>query len=226
VFTVALTGGIASGKSTVAAYFSGLGITIIDADQIARKLIYHGYVLTKILDYFGPSVLTSKQLDRTKLRDVIFSNTTARDWLEQLLHPLIYREIRAAMEIVESAYALIVIPLLFEARTAVLFNKKPNSDHFIALDRILLVTTAKDLQIQRLQEREHLQQEQIAAILASQILPEEALYKADDIIYNARGLADLLQAVKRFHQLYLSLSQTKNIVLEKSLFLRYYLSLK
>jgi dephospho-CoA kinase len=226
VFTVALTGGIASGKSSVATYFSELGITIIDADQIARKLICHASVLGKILDYFGPSVLTSKQLDRAKLRDVIFSNTTARDWLEQLLHPLIYREIRAAVQVVESAYVIIVIPLLFEARTAVLLNKKPNSDHVIALDRILLVTTSKDLQTQRLQERDHLQQKQIAAILASQILPEEALYKADDIIYNARSLADLLQAVKRFHQLYLSLSQTKNIVLEKSLFLRYYLALK
>lgn len=229
MFIVALTGGIASGKSTVARYFSELRINIIDADQIARKLINAPETLQKIVDYFGLSILSKdKQLDRIQLRDIIFLNTKARNWLEQLLHPLIYKEIQSSIQITSSPYCLIVIPLLFEERTARLLKERPNSNkgEYIELNRILLVTTSNTLQIQRAKERDHLEDKQIQAIFSAQISPSESLNKADDIIYNETTLSDLRQSVARLHQMYLSFAHTKNIILEQSAFLRYYLVLK
>ena len=229
MFTVALTGGIASGKSTVARFFSELGVAVIDADQIARKLINIPEILQQIVGYFGQSILgCDAQLDRVKLRHVIFSNTKARDYLEQLLHPLIYKEIQSSIQIAKSAYCLLVIPLLLEERTTTLLKEisSANESNYFELNRILLVTTSKELQIQRVKERDHLAENQIQAILSAQIAPSESLNKADDIIYNKTNLSDLRQSVTRFHHMYLSLSHAKNIVLEQSAFLRYYLAFK
>lgn len=227
MFTVALTGGIASGKSTVARYFMELGITVIDADEIARKLIHDPEVLQQVVDYFGQSILIKgKQLDRAQLRARIFSNKRERDYLEQLLHPLIYKEIYSSIQIVKSAYCLIVIPLLFEERTATLLKKKLDSLGIIELNRVLLVVTSKALQIQRAKERDHLEKTQIDAILSVQMSANENLNKADDIIYNETTLDDLHQSVERFHHMYLSFSQSKHIALEQSAFLSYYLTPK
>lgn len=229
MFIVALTGGIACGKSAVSRYFSELGVNVIDADQIARELINAPETLQQIVDYFGPSILSSdKQLDRAQLRNIIFLNKKARDRLEQLLHPLIYKGIQASIQVVSSAYCLIVIPLLFEERTASLLKERPNSnkDGYVELNRILLVTTSNDLQVRRAKERDQLEEEQIQAILSAQIAPSESLTKADDIIYNKTTLSDLRQSVARLHQMYLSFAHYKNIILEQSPFLRYYLTLK
>src|SRR5437870_2327000 len=150
MFTVALTGGIASGKSTVARYFAELGITIIDADRIAHEIMREPGVLQQVITYFGPSILTvDKQLHRPSLRDIIFSDSKAREFLEQLLHPLIYKEIQASIQRVKSIYCLVVIPLLFEERTTSLLKEKPASGIALELSRILLVTASKKLQIQR-----------------------------------------------------------------------------
>ena len=216
MFIVALTGGIASGKSTVARYFSELGVSVIDADQIARKLVSVPEILQQIVDYFGQSILTKdKQLDRSQLREIIFFNTKARNWLEQLLHPLIYKEIQSSVQIAKSAYCLLVIPLLLEERTASLLKEIPSSNEssYFELNRILLVTTSKKLQIQRAKERDHLEEKQIQAILSAQISPSESVNKADDIIYNEATLSDLRQSVARLHAMYLSFSHAKNIVL-------------
>ncbi|MES2999015.1 MAG: dephospho-CoA kinase [Pseudomonadota bacterium] len=228
MFSVALTGSIASGKSTVARYFSELGITVIDADRIAHRLVkHHPEVLQQIVEYFGPSILAEdKQLDRVKLRNIIFFNITSRTWLEQLLHPLIYKEIHSSIQTVKSIYCLLVIPLLFEARTTRLLKEKPDSGMAIELNRILLISTSKELQFQRAQERDHLEKKQIEAILSAQLPPAKSLDKTDDIIYNKTTLNDLRQSVERFHQLYLSFAHAKNIVLEQSAFLRYYLAIK
>lgn len=227
MFTVALTGGIASGKSTVARYFFDLGVTVIDADQIAHSIMCDPEVLQKIVVYLGPSVLTkNKQLNRPALRDIIFFDAKARNFLEQLLHPLIYKQIQAFINRVKSSYCLVVIPLLFEERTASLFNKKPASGLSIELNRIMLVTASKELQIQRAQTRDHIEKKQIDAILSIQSLPSENLSKADDIIYNKTNLSNLRQFAVRFHRMYLSFAHSKNIALEQSAFLRYYLSLK
>lgn len=227
MFTVALTGGIASGKSTVARYFSELGVTVIDADGIAHKMMCNPDVLQQVVAYFGPSVLTAdKQLHRPSLRDIIFSDAEARNFLEQLLHPLIYKEIQASIQTVKSIYCLVVIPLLFEERTVSLFKEKPVSGITVELNRIMLVTASKELQIQRAQERDHLEKKQVDAILSVQNSPSESLNKADDIMYNKTNLSDLQQSVIRFHRMYLAFAHSKNIVLEQSAFLRYYLSPK
>lgn len=227
MFTVALTGGIASGKSTVARYFSELGVTVIDADQIAHKILCDSEVLQQVVAYFGPSVLTAdKQLHRPSLRDIIFSDSTARHFLEQLLHPLIYKQIQASIQIVKSMYCLVVIPLLFEQRTTSLLKEKPASGIAVELNRIMLVTASKELQIQRAQERDQVKKKQIDAILSVQSSLSEGLNKADDIIYNKTTLSDLQQSVARFHRMYLAFAHSKNIVLEQSAFLRYYLALK
>ncbi len=229
MFVVALTGGIATGKSTVARYFSELGVSVIDADQIARKLIIVPETLQQLVDYFGQSILTKgKQLDRGQLRELIFFNPEARDWLEKKLHPLIYKEIQSSVHIVQSAYCLLVIPLLLEERTTILRKEIPSSNKktYFELNRILVVTTSKKLQIQRAKERDHLEDNQIQAILSVQIPPSESVNKADDIIYNETSLTDLRQSVARFHAMYLAFSHAKNIVLEQSAFLRYYLTLK
>ena len=223
MFTVALTGGIASGKSSAAGYFAEHGITIIDADQIARKLINTSKIVLQVVEYFGPSILKDKKLDRKRLRAHIFSDKEARDYLEQLLHPLIYREIQSSILLAKSIYCLVVIPLLFEEKTAVLLKEKQHSRTAIELNRTLLVTTSKELQTRRARERDQLEQKQVDSILSIQISPAESLSKADDIIYNVTTLDDLHQSVERLHQMYLSFSHSKNIVLEQSAFLSYYL---
>lgn len=226
MFTVALTGGIASGKSTAARYFAELGVAVIDTDQIARKLIDKPEVLSQVVDYFGPAILTKdKQLNRAHLRTCIFSNKKARDYLEQLLHPLVYQEIQASILMVKSIYCLVVIPLLFEERTAVLHREKVGLTN-IEINRTLLVTTSQAVQIQRARERDHIKKKQIDAILSAQIASAISLKKADDIIFNETTLYDLRQSVERFHQMYLTFSHSNHVVLEQSAFLSYYLSLK
>lgn len=227
MFIVALTGGIASGKSTVARCFSDLGVTIIDADQIAHKMLCDPTVIQQVVAYFGSSVLTAdKQLHRPFLRDIIFSDSKARDFLEQLLHPMIYKQIQASIQTVKSIYCLVVIPLLFEERTACLLKGKPASGIAIELNRIILVTASKALQVQRAQARDQVKKKQIDAILSVQIPISESLNKADDIIYNQTTLSDLCQSVSRFHRMYLAFAHAKNIALEQSAFLRYYLAFK
>lgn len=227
MFTIALTGGIASGKSTVARCFSELGITVIDADRITHKILCDPEVLQQVVAYFGSSVLTiDKQLHRPSLRDVIFSDSKARYFLEQLLHPLIYQQIQASIQTVKSNYCLVVIPLLFEGRTTCLLKEKPVSGITVELNRIMLVTASKALQIQRAQQRDQVKKEQIDAILSVQSPVNENFNKADDIIYNKTTLSDLHQSVARLHRMYLAFAHAKNIVLEQSAFLRYYLVLK
>ncbi|WP_218814264.1 dephospho-CoA kinase [Rickettsiella endosymbiont of Dermanyssus gallinae] len=227
MFTVALTGGIASGKSTLARCFSDLGVTVIDADQIAHKIMCDLEVLQQVVAYFGPSILTAdKQLHRPSLREIIFSDSTARNFLEQLLHPLIYKQIHESIQLVKSIYCLVVIPLLFEERTASLLKEKPASGIAIELNRVMLVTAPNALQIQRAQERDQAKKEQIDAILSAQISVSEGLNKADDIIYNKTTLSDLRHSAARFHRMYLAFAHAKNITLEQSAFLRYYLAIK
>jgi dephospho-CoA kinase len=225
VFTVALTGGIASGKSTVARYFAELGVNIIDADQIGRELLDNSpEIRNQLLAHFGAGLFKKNEtIDRDKLRAIIFAKPQDRKWLELLLHPLIYQEIRRSIQKAAGVYSLVVIPLLLESRTSKLLKRKPSSTNYIQLDRILLVTAPRELQVQRAQKRDLLEKDQINAILSTQISPVASIKWADDIIHNESHLKNLHKSIQALHEKYLSLIPSSENSLDDSTFLGYYL---
>ena len=174
MLVVGLTGGIGSGKSTAAAYFQQLGVPVIDADQIAHDLVTPGQpALTQIADQFGQHILTEDgQLDRAKLRECVFADPQQRHRLESLLHPLIREEIRRRIARLQTPYVIVAIPLLVETQ------------QFDLVDRVLVIDTEQQLQIERVRQRDHLDSEAIMAILQAQASREQRLARADDIIVN------------------------------------------
>jgi len=195
VLRIGLTGGIGSGKSTAADFFAELGIPVIDADTIAHQLTISTHpIFTKIVHHFGNTVLDSNgQLKRAKLRELIFSDTTAREWLENLLHPVILQEMAQRLQTVTTSYCILVIPLLAEKKLAPF------------VDRVLVIDAPENLQIQRTQQRDKLTLAQINSVLQTQTSRAERLALADDIIYNDGDLAKLKQQVTQLHKRYLSL---------------------
>jgi dephospho-CoA kinase len=228
VFTVALTGGIASGKSTVARFFAKLGVSIIDADQIGRELVDNSLeIRDQLIARFGASILKKNAtIDRDKLRAIIFAHRKDREWLECLLHPLIYRAIQVAIKKATGKYCLLVIPLLLEGRTSILRKEKPSTDNYIKLNRILLVTASRKMQIQRAHERDLLEKNQIDAILAAQISTTESIKRVDDIIHNESSLPNLYSSIIALHEKYMSFLPTTKNSLDDSSFLGYYLAFK
>jgi dephospho-CoA kinase len=194
---IGLTGGIGSGKSTVADLFQKLGITIIDTDQLARELVLpHTAALDAIVKKFGAAVVSeSGDLNRKALRDIVFADPLARAWLEQLLHPLIRQEMARQAARATSPYCIAVIPLLFETT--------PNP----LIRRILVVDLSEDLQIKRTSHRDQESAAKVEAILQAQVSRETRLSGADDIIYNDKNPADLIPQVEKLHKFYLSLCQ-------------------
>lgn len=193
---IGLTGGIGSGKTTVANYFAELGITIIDADLIAREVTAQQTVTEKIMQHFGPNILDqTQQINRTKLRDVIFNNSNEREWLEQLLHPLIRQKIQQDVAQATSDYVILVIPLLIEKGRG------------IKTDRILVIDIPEALQAQRVQQRDNINAEQFKLIADTQVSRAERLRVADDVIHNNGSLTELKQQVEILHQQYLQLSK-------------------
>ncbi len=228
MFTVVLTGGIATGKSTIARNFANLGVSIVDADQINHNLIDNSPVVrAELVGHFGKSILKKNTaIDKDKLRALIFASPKEREWLERLLHPLIFREIKSSIQQATGIYNLVVIPLLFESKTSKLLKKKPSSTNFIQIDRILVVSSSRELQIQRARERDLLEKKQIEAILAVQISPEESFNRADDVIQNDTCLLRLRNSTLALHQKYLSLLTSSKLSLDDSPFLGYYLAFK
>ncbi|MEI8055195.1 MAG: dephospho-CoA kinase [bacterium] len=192
---IGLTGGIGSGKSTVAKYFAKLNIPVIDADEIAHKLLEPGTITyEKITAHFSRKFLTSKKaLDRSKLSQLIFHNQKERLWLEKLIHPCIRSEMVKRVKSLKKPYCIMAIPLLFEAKTS------PK------VDRILVVDCPKKTQINRTHKRNSCSISQIKAIIATQIDRNKRLRQADDIINNTGTIADLKKMVKKLHYYYLSL---------------------
>jgi dephospho-CoA kinase len=196
-FVVGLTGGIGSGKSTVAKLFADKGITVIDTDQLARDVVEPNQpALQAIYQKLGPTILLPDgHLNRSLLRQMIFKNSSLRMWLENLLHPLIRDEIKHQTEISLSPYCIVVIPLLFET--------SPNP----LIDRILTVDLPEEDQVKRTQIRDHLTDEEVKAILKSQVNRELRLEKSDDIIRNEGSVQELIPQVDNLHHLYLLLSR-------------------
>lgn len=191
---IGLTGGIGSGKSTVAKYFSQLGMPIIDADEISHELIKpETPVYKKIIKHFGEEVLSkNKQIDRKKLRQLIFSDENKRLWLENLIHPCVRKQINKTIKLLKTPYCIIDIPLLFETK----FPPK--------IDRVLVIDCPKNMQIQRIRKRSQCSINHAKAVIGAQIDRKERLLQANDIICNAKSLLELKKMVKRMHKYYLS----------------------
>jgi dephospho-CoA kinase len=191
-----LTGGIGSGKSAAARCFADLGIHTVDADHAARWVVEPGRpALAQIAEHFGPNVLQANgELDRGALRNLIFDNPDQRRWLEALLHPLINQEVASHLALAESPYAILVSPLLIE------------SGQYRTVQRLLVIDTPPELQIERTMLRDGSSLEQVQAILKAQAQREQRLSHADDVLANDRDHAWLKSEVERLHHFYLTLN--------------------
>lgn len=196
---IGLTGGIGSGKSTVAHYFATLGVPVIDADQIAHELVNPGQpALQAIVNAFGTTVLDNNgQLDRARLRAMVFgadAHPDQRQLLESILHPTIRAEMQRRAQAMTAPYGLLSIPLLVEGGRTDL------------IERILVVDTPEALQHQRVRERSGLPDTEITAILRAQASRQQRLAVADDVIVNDADLGKLHQQVVLLHQFYQKLA--------------------
>lgn len=188
---IALTGGIACGKSSIAAIFKDLGAKLIHADEISKTLTHPGKPATQaIADYFGADILDeSGCLKRKVLRKIIFNDPIARAFLETLLHPLIREAIAQQCAETTEAYCLIEIPLL------------PSKSLYPYLDKILVVhLDSKEEQIQRLMARDQISQNEALSILATQPTKEDYLAIADDVLINSGSLEAAKEKVQILHQ--------------------------
>ncbi|MHC9245586.1 dephospho-CoA kinase [Aeromonas jandaei] len=195
MYVVAITGGIGSGKTTIANQFAELGIDVVDADVIAREVVEPGSpALAAIADHFGPDVITPDgQLDRRRLRERVFSEPLAKTWLNALLHPLIRSEMQRQCAAARSPYCLLVVPLLVENKLTGLAN------------RVLVVDVDEATQIERTCRRDGVTAEQAKAIIAAQASRSERLAAADDVIENLNGSEMAIKArILTLHETYLA----------------------
>ncbi|SMF94978.1 dephospho-CoA kinase [Methylomagnum ishizawai] len=195
MFKVGLTGGIGSGKTTVAELFAAKGVPVLDADRVARDLVEPGQpALAAIAGRFGPDILKAGCLDRERLRRIVFADPAERRWLEALLHPRVYAELERRMAALATPYCLLVVPLLLETGRRGL------------VDRLLVVDCPVGLQRQRLQTRDGIDAAQANRMLSAQIDRPQRQAAADDILENTGTVADLAGPVERLHRLYLALA--------------------
>lgn len=195
-YTVALTGGIGSGKSTIANAFAALGIDIVDADVIARQVVEPGQpALAAIHRRFGDDILRADgTLNRAVLRQKIFSSAEDKNWVNNLLHPLIHAETRKQLALTQSIWCLWVVPLLVE-----------NHLQHLA-DRVLVVDVDHETQLSRTLQRDGISREQAENIIAAQASREARLAAADDIIDNSGSPETAIARVAELHQRYLTLA--------------------
>ncbi|MNH07477.1 Dephospho-CoA kinase [compost metagenome] len=195
MYVVAITGGIGSGKTTIANQFAALGIEVIDADVIAREVVEPGTpALTAIVNHFGSNILNAQgELDRRALRDRIFNHNEEKSWLNALLHPLIRHEMLRQCTVASSPYCLLVVPLLVENKLTGL------------ADRVLVIDVDEETQIERTCRRDGVSRAQAEAILASQASRAERLAAADDVLDNQSGTSETIQArILALHETYLA----------------------
>jgi dephospho-CoA kinase len=193
---IALTGGIASGKSTVARLFGALGVPVIDADQIAREVVAPGTpLLSQVFASFGAQLRRADgSLDRAALRRLVFAEASKREQLEALLHPAIAQRTELLSAAAGGPYQIHVIPLLVETASG---------SHY---DRVLLVDCPEELQLARLQARDGCDTREARAMLASQASRQARLAAADDTILNDAAPSALTPKVAVLHQNYLALA--------------------
>ena len=195
-FIVGLTGGLGSGKSTVANLFAERGIELIDTDLIARDIVASGEpALQQIAAHFGPDVLQSDgSLNRAVLRQQVFADPAERHWLEQLTHPLIRERTEQRLAQAQSVYALLVSPLLLE------------TDQQQLVDHIVVIDLPETLQIARTVTRDNNSEQQVRNILKAQCSRIHRLERADSVIDNSHSPLALSEQVERLDQHFRSLA--------------------
>ncbi|MCB1758871.1 MAG: dephospho-CoA kinase [Gammaproteobacteria bacterium] len=196
MLVVGLTGGIGCGKSAVSDRFAALGVPVIDADLVAREVVAPGQpALREIAARFGEDlILADGTLDRAGLRSIVFDHPDARQALESILHPRIRATMRQRLEALDTAYAILAIPLLLETGQS------------RDVDRVLVVDCSESVQIARVTRRDKVSEAQARAILAVQTPRQNRLQHADDIIDNSGTLDALEPQIDRLHARYLELA--------------------
>jgi len=187
---IGLTGGIGSGKTAVSETFEKLGITVVDADLASRVVVEKGKpCLEEIAKHFGDDILNENdELNRAKLREIIFNSDSEKLWLESLLHPAIAEQIKDELNASKSPYTILVSPLLLET----------NQRDFC--DKVLVVDVPIELQMERTIKRDGVSEDQVKSIIKSQINRDERLQLADEIILNEGSIEDLEMIVRELHE--------------------------
>lgn len=197
MFAVGLTGGIASGKTTISDLFAQRGVPVIDTDVISRDLLEPGeQAYSQVRAHFGDEVVAADgRIQRARLREIVFNDRRQKSWLETMLHPLIYqRSLDTIRRHRRDAYVLVVIPLLFETNFQAL------------VDRILVVDCPAAVQIERLTARDGISVDLARKMIAQQLSNEDRIARAHDVIDNSKDGADLDAEVERLHRKYLALA--------------------
>ncbi|MFW1676768.1 dephospho-CoA kinase [Pontibacter sp. JAM-7] len=186
-FVVGLTGGIGSGKTAVSDHLQALGISIVDADVVAREVVIPGsFGLQQITRHFGPSILDKTgELNRPALRQIIFADPAERTWLEKLLHPLIRQRIVQLLANPTDSFNVLSSPLLLE------------TDQHTLTDYIVVVDLPENLQLQRTMQRDENSEAQVRAIIAAQMPRHARCDKADFILDNSGDKTDLANEIQR-----------------------------
>ena len=199
MYVVGLTGGIGSGKSTVANEFAKLGVNLVDADIASRELVTTGApALEKIGNHFGPTVIQSDgSLNRSVLREIVFHDEAEKTWLEQLLHPLIGQWLIQQIAASQSPYCMLVSPLLLETSQAQL------------VDCVLVVDVEESTQLERTLARDGGNEDTVRAIIAAQMSRTKRLEHADDVFYNEQALNTVAPRVLTLHNKYLKAAGVK-----------------
>lgn len=196
-FSIGLTGGIGSGKTYVAKLFAERGASVVDTDEIAHKLTAPGGgAIAAIQSQFGDDYVTAEgALDRSRMRTLVFEKPDAKKKLEGILHPLIRSEAERRALASNGLYVIFVVPLLIESPV---WRQR--------VSRILVVDCPEHLQVSRVMKRSGLSEEQVRAIMATQVSRETRLAAAQDVISNAGSIDDLLPQVERLHEKYRALA--------------------
>jgi cell division protein ZapD len=196
---IGLTGGIGSGKTTVARRFEALGVPVIDADIIAHQLVEPGKpAYESIINTFGPAIADSNgKINRTELRELVFNDDTKRTQLEGILHPLVRERMQMHVQELDAPYCILMIPLLIE------------TGQMDIVDRVLVVDSEKSQQIQRATARDGVTEDNVNAIIAAQIDRDTRLSLADDVIENNSSLESLYAKVDALHDRYMSMLNPK-----------------
>jgi len=201
-FSVGLTGGIGSGKTTIANMFASFGASIIDTDVIAHQLTQPGgLAMPAIREQFGDKYLTDDgAMDRARMRELVFADNHQKQKLENILHPLIRQETEKAASLATGAYLIFVVPLLIESAN---WRNK--------VSRILVIDCEEQTQIQRVMTRNNLSEEQVRAIMRAQASRQQRQEAADDLIFNDGDLSLIRDQVRTLHESYESLAKSLTI---------------